>query len=131
MRVGFEARPSENHILWTNKHYLAQHSMLTGEGVFIEIAMDIHFKVFNIYQYLSSSISTVSTRHFDIALMSGLLNINLSASISCSFESASFIAWCLLLHPNKNKNIKKYLNIIIFPLKKSNPDYKIRIAYIY
>ena len=60
IRVGFDAKDSTEYILWTNKHYIVQYSMLTGEGAFVDLAMEIHYKISDIGKYLYSSIDPVS-----------------------------------------------------------------------
>jgi membrane protease subunit HflK len=50
--VGYMTNNREAIILWTNKHYLREYSVITGEGPFLDVAMNLHYRISDLYDYL-------------------------------------------------------------------------------
>ena len=50
--VGYMSGNREAIILWTNKHYLREYSVITGEGPFLDVAMNVHYRIGDLYDYL-------------------------------------------------------------------------------
>jgi membrane protease subunit HflK len=52
LTIGYKTGQQKDLILWTNKHYLREYSVITGEGPFLDVAMNVHYRIENLYQYL-------------------------------------------------------------------------------
>jgi len=52
LTIGYKTGDQQSLILWTNKHYLSEYSIITGEGPFLDIAMNVHYRINDLYQYL-------------------------------------------------------------------------------
>ncbi len=55
LTIGYKTGDQTPLILWTNKHYLREYSIITGEGPFLDIAMNVHYRIKDLYQYLFGS----------------------------------------------------------------------------
>jgi len=55
LTIGYKTGDEQFLILWTNKHYLREYSLITGEGPFLDVAMNVHYRVQNLYNYLFNS----------------------------------------------------------------------------
>ncbi|GAB4335519.1 MAG: hypothetical protein Kow0099_08020 [Candidatus Abyssubacteria bacterium] len=55
LTVGYQAGNRQDFILWTNIHYVREYSVITGEGPFLDVAMNIHYRIENLFEYLYSS----------------------------------------------------------------------------
>ena len=55
LTIGYKTGDQTSLILWTNKHYLSEYSIITGEGPFLDIAMNVHYRIKDLYQYLFNS----------------------------------------------------------------------------
>lgn len=52
LTVGYKTGDQKYLILWTNKHYLREYSIITGEGPFLDVAMNVHYRIGDLYLYL-------------------------------------------------------------------------------
>ncbi len=52
LTVGYQTGDRKELILWTNIHYLREYSIITGEGPFLDVAMNVHYRITNLYEYL-------------------------------------------------------------------------------
>jgi len=52
LTIGYKIGAQKGLILWTNKHYLREYSVITGEGPFLDVAMNVHYRIKDLYQYL-------------------------------------------------------------------------------
>lgn len=50
--VGSEISPDSRTLLWTNIHYIREHNVLTGENIFVDSGMTLHYRIQNPYKYL-------------------------------------------------------------------------------
>jgi len=50
--VGSEIDPESKVLLWTNVHYIKGYGVLTGENIFLDIGLTVHYKVGDISKYL-------------------------------------------------------------------------------
>ncbi len=50
--IGSEISPESKVLLWTNIHYLQEYNVLTGENIFMDIGVTVHYRVKNPYEYL-------------------------------------------------------------------------------
>ncbi|RJP64980.1 MAG: FtsH protease activity modulator HflK [Candidatus Abyssobacteria bacterium SURF_17] len=52
LSVGYKTGDQKGLILWTNIHYLREYSVITGEGPFLDVAMNVHYGIEDLYKYL-------------------------------------------------------------------------------
>jgi len=52
LTIGYKTGDQQDLILWTNKHYIREYSIITGEGPFLDVAMNVHYRIKDLYQYL-------------------------------------------------------------------------------
>ncbi len=52
LTIGYTAGERKDLILWTNIHYLREYSIITGEGPFLDVAMNVHYRIDDLYRYL-------------------------------------------------------------------------------
>ncbi|MBN1962616.1 MAG: protease modulator HflK family protein [Deltaproteobacteria bacterium] len=43
--IGSEINPSSRTLLWTNVHYVREHNILTGETIFVDVGMTLHYRI--------------------------------------------------------------------------------------
>ncbi len=55
LTIGYTTGERKNLILWTNIHYLSEYSVITGEGPFLDVAMNVHYKIGDPFRYLYKS----------------------------------------------------------------------------
>lgn len=55
LTIGYKTDRQSDLILWTNKHYVREYSIITGEGPFLDVAMNVHYRIQNLYNYLFHS----------------------------------------------------------------------------
>ncbi|OGL47152.1 MAG: HflK protein [Candidatus Schekmanbacteria bacterium RBG_13_48_7] len=55
LSIGYIPKYAGDLILWTNAHYVQEFPILTGENSFLDIAMHIHYRIKNLYQFLYTS----------------------------------------------------------------------------
>jgi membrane protease subunit HflK len=44
LNVGSEVAPERRTVLWTNQHYVEQFNLLTGENIFVDVGVVIHYR---------------------------------------------------------------------------------------
>jgi len=52
--IGSAVAPDTKLLLWTNMHYIEEHNMLTGENIFLDVGMSIHYRIKEPYEFLYS-----------------------------------------------------------------------------
>ncbi len=53
MALGYTGvRQDEDFILWTNVHYIEEHPFLTGENSFLDSAVNIHYRISNMFDFV-------------------------------------------------------------------------------
>jgi len=52
LSIGYKTSDRTDLILWTNIHYMREYSIVTGEGPFLDVAMNLHYRIKDLYQYL-------------------------------------------------------------------------------
>ena len=50
--IGTEVSPESRMLLWTNIHYLREHNVLTGDRIFVDCGLVVHWRISDPYQYL-------------------------------------------------------------------------------
>ena len=50
--IGYKASKDYQLILWTNVHYKEELPFLTGENSFLDLTMNVHYRIKNIYNFL-------------------------------------------------------------------------------
>jgi len=50
--IGYKVSKDYQLILWTNVHYKEELPFLTGENSFLDLSMNVHYKIKNIYKFL-------------------------------------------------------------------------------
>jgi membrane protease subunit HflK len=57
--IGTEISPESKMYLWTNVHYIREFNLLSGENIFVDTGMIIHYRISSPYEYLYVSSAPV------------------------------------------------------------------------
>jgi membrane protease subunit HflK len=57
--IGSEISPESRMYLWTNVHYIREFNLLSGENIFVDTGMILHYRISSPYRYLYTSSSPV------------------------------------------------------------------------
>jgi membrane protease subunit HflK len=52
LSVGSSVKPDRRTILWTNRHYDSEFNLLTGENIFIDVGIVIHYRIADLAAWL-------------------------------------------------------------------------------
>ncbi len=52
--IGSAIAPDTKILLWTNMHYIEEHNILTGENIFLDVGLSIHYRIKKPYNFLYS-----------------------------------------------------------------------------